>query len=478
MELESLYQYQLKKFIPWGMLIIAELVLAWLSVMFPYYAVFFLPVILLCFTVFFSPRFAYYLFILCIVNNLIMLQISFAFSAPLRLWRLQGINVDGIIIPGIITEFLIMLAFLSWVFSKMSKSEPAYPKTALDLPLLIFFAWAIISLFWAPDFIPGLIGIFMLIGCYLAFFLSVVIVRTKKIFNTVIWLLILVGVINALLAIHSLHNEAFYKELYRSENLSIFFTLRDTAKFRGTGLGLTLITSDLLNIVIMIAIGKFIVEKYFLKKCLIFFLILVIIFGQFTTLSKGGVISFIAGSFFFVAAYKPLRRGFFFVIPTIIIILKGILLILPFGWPWPERAEFFRERSSFFSRTLMWGSGFEDLIKSYGFGYGAGSFYPTHSIWLGVLFELGIIGLLIWLWLVFRLFFSFWSLLSNKSIGHYYRVMLIAFLAAIVSTLTFGLSSGCYYFEEKMWAIFGIGMALVNITRNSLSEKIPETAVV
>jgi hypothetical protein len=446
----------------WSILIIFEFFLAISILIYSYYAIVLFFFFLLVIAIFSLPELAYFLFLFNIVNHLFQLQINYAFSDPPRLWRMEGIPVDIVLVPGLIVDFLILLAGLSWFMSRLAKVRPPYPKTALDLPMLVFFLWLLLSLLWATDWAPALIQIIIMICSYLAFYLSVAVLRTKKLFHAAIWTLIAAGVVNAAIAIYSLRGEALFEMLHIQENLRVYFTMMTAARQRGSGLTYTLFTADFLNIVIMLGIGLAIVIKEIKIKIFLALLLLGITYGSITTLSKAGLFSLGGGLLFFILSYKSARKRWFIIMPAGFIIIAALLQTLPLNYPWPERAELFRERLSFFARSLIWENGLEDLIASYGMGYGVGSFYFSHNLCLDVLFNFGIIGLAIWLWLLYRLYYCLKSSIIKNPVDRDYKVMLIAVSAGFVSLFIFGLSNG-FYFEEKNWALFGISMALVNL---------------
>lgn len=67
---------------------------------------------------------------------------------------------------------------------------------------------------------------------------------------------------------------------------------------------------------------------------------------------------------------------------------------------------------SFDFGSLLWGRGLENFRD-----YFSGTFNPPHSMWLQSLYELGIIGLGIQLYIVYKIFQAFLKLLNNRSIS-------------------------------------------------------------
>lgn len=458
--LARLHLTQSKTFF-WPLLVLVQLILACLTILLPYYAV---PLFLLAIAMlamFFYPEFAYYLYVLFISCHLVILQIVNAHSLPARLQYIAGVPIDTVGLPVFAAELLVIVAVILWIFSRMANTRPAYPKTPLDLSMVAFFMWVAFSLFWSVDLNMGFLKLFVLFCCYLGFFLSVAIIRTKKILNTVIWIFIFMGVVNSAVAAYSLRGNPVLKDIYSSGNISLVFSFIHMARQRGMGLSYSQSTAYFLNISIILAIGMFFITKDIKKRLILVLSILFMVYGHLTTSSKAGILGLLSGIIFLVISYKPLRRYWVIALIAIVVILKILSVLVYFSWPWPDRIELMVGRKSLFPREIIWGTGFENLIKSYGFGYGSSSFYPAHSIFFSILFETGIIGFFIWIWLLIRLFNTVrYSL--NKFLSPYYQMMIFIFSAGMISILTFGMFDILYY-EEGMWTFMGIGMAIVNM---------------
>jgi hypothetical protein len=469
MDAYTLHRPVFSKLILWIILVLVELFLAWTNVLFPYYVVPISLALLLLGTLFIFPELAYFLFILSFGNHLLHLQINFAHSAP-RLERLAEIPVDIVVLRTPATAFLALLTLLTWILARMAKTSAPYPKTPLDLPLSLFFIWFLISLIWTPDWIPAAIVILMLFCCYIGFYLSLTIIRTKRILEITIGLFIVLGLINSAVVAYSLHGEPVWSEIYRSENISFYFNFIHMARQRGMGLLFSPMTAYFLNIPIMLSLAMLFEKKGFTKRLILGLIIVFFLYALLATLPKGGLLGLFTGSLFMALAYKPVRRHFIIFFSILLVILMGLSFLVYFTWPWPERGGLFMGRESAGVRALIWQNGFEDLLKSYGFGYGCGAFYPAHSIFFQVLFELGLPGFFLFMWILFRLFCAVRSSLSMKSLDPYYGRMILGFSAAMISLLTIGLTDG-YYFEDNLWILLGVGMAILNLANRSSPVK-------
>jgi O-antigen ligase len=242
------------------------------------------------------------------------------------------------------------------------------------------------------------------------------------------------------------------------------------ARERGMGFMYSPMSAYFLNITIVLSIAMLLVTKSLKKKVVIALIIFFMVYAHLAAVSKGGLVGLLAALSFIVLTHKIFRKYFFisvFIIAATFIIASVFVYL---SWPWPEAAELFHGRKSLFPRMLIWETGFEEFVRTYGFGFGGGSFFPAHSIYLQVLFELGIPGLFIWLWLLLKLF-NILKTSLKKFTDPYYRIMTICFSAGMISILTVGLVDS-YYFEEIMWAFLGIGMAIINLSNRSSPEVI------
>src|SRR3989338_3364022 len=466
MEARGIPRTNSSRWISWILILMTQCLLAYAVILYPSYALVLFIVSLFVLSLFFYPELSYFLFLLSSMCHLFQFQVSSAHSVPPRMWRIDIVPMDIVALRALLPNVLVVIASLVWGFARMAKARPPYQKTALDLPALFLFLWFVMTLFWTQDLSTGLVVLFSIICCYLGFVLSVTVIRTKKILHIAVWLLICVGLMNAAVAAYSLHGDPVWKEFYRSENVSLYFSFIHMARTRGMGFIYSPMTAYLLNVAILLAVTIFLVTTSLKKRWILALMIFFMAYGHMTTISKGGTLGLLVGLFFMAAACRPLRKHLLFSSAMIITILM-ISMILVYGtWPWPEKAQLLHGRQSMAQRYLIWGAGFEEFLGTYGFGFGGGAFFPAHSIYLQILYELGIPGLMFWLWLLFKLFCSVRDVLLKKWVEPYYRTMILGFSAAMISVLTVSLADS-YYSEETMWTLLGIGMAIVNLANSS-----------
>lgn len=445
----------------WAFIILAQVLMMFTGLLFSYYSILIFVILLVLFLMFIYPEFSYYLFVATFYFHLFSAVLIFAYTDSPPIFRLTLVPFDDATVAYIASEMFIILTLVSWLFARMTKNRPAYAGTSLDLPLFFFYIWLILSLYWTANIGSGLLKIYSLGCAMISFYLSAAIIRSKRILNNVLWILVFVGMVNAGVVAYSLHGEPYNRVLFRYENLQIHLSFIQMARERGVGFNYSQATAMLLSFLIMIALGLLIAVKSKAQKIILALGILFMAYANLATLSKAGLLGLIAGLFFSIFAHKVLRNNLFKAIIVAAVIIILVYVLVYFSWPWPEKANFFRGRASHSVRLRMWEVGFEDLFSTYGFGWGCGRFYIAHSLPFSFLFDLGIVGMFIWIWIVVVLFCQIEKCI-RKCTDDYYKPVIIGYSASLISIMVYGLVDNIY-FDENLWAFLGIGMAITNL---------------
>ena len=445
----------------WAFVILAQVLMMLIGLLFSYYSILIFAILLVLFLMFIYPEFSYYLFVATFYFHLFTAVFIFAHTDSPPMFRATMVPFDDVTLAYIASEVIIILTLVSWLFARMTKNRPAYPGTSLDLPLCFFYIWLILSLYWTANLGSGLMKIYSLGCAMISFYLSVAIIRSKRILNNVLWILVFVGLVNAGVVAYSLHGEPYSRELFRCENLQINLSFIGMARERGMGFNYSQTTAMLLSFLIMIALGLLIAVKSKAQKVILALGILFMVYANLATLSKAGLYGLLAGLFFSIFAHKVLRNNFFKAIVVIAVVIILAYVLVYFSWPWPEKADFFRGRTSHAVRLRMWEVGFEGLFSTYGFGWGCGRFYIAHNLLFSFLFDLGIVGMFISIWIVVVIFRQIGKCIK-KCTDDYYKSVLIGYCASIISIMVYGLVDDVY-FDENLWAFLGIGMAITNL---------------
>lgn len=454
-------------FTPWVFIVVTELFLGCTATMIPSYAIPLFVIALILLAIFFYPELSYILLVLSLATHVLLILIPWPHSVPCLVRH--EVLPDDLLIFTTLPNLTAIIAISCWLFARMANTRPPCPGTSLDLAMWLFFVWAFCSMLWTPDLSTGFLKIFLLSCCYFGYYLSIAIIRSTRILNTVIWLLILIGVTNAAIAVYSLHGEPIYKEIYHVEDITLYVVFTWMAKERGMGLSHPSFTAYFLNISIFLSIGMFLVTTDLKKRFILALIGLFMVYGHLTTLSKGGLLGLLAGLLFLILTHGPLRKHLF---TSLSVIAITLVILFPLVYlSWPDTGELLRGRASLSPRWHIWEAGFEDLVKSYGFGYGCGMFYFAHNILFSVLFELGIPGLLIFLWILMKVFLTIRSS-RKKMLSPYYEKMILALSAGMVSIMASGMFD-FFYWDGIMWTFLGISMAVINLANEGAVGQIP-----
>ena len=463
----------------WIPALVFEMFLGCAAIMMPQYII---PIFIgTCVIIFLTllPEFSYILAILTLSNQLYGVSTATSEHLPFNLKFFEGAHSNIKALPFLVTDVFMLITFISWILAKWAKIRGPYLHTPIDTPAKFFFLWIALSSLWATSLRETLIESIPLLGAFFGLYLSVNIIRTKKMFQLTIGAFIFIGVVNAIVAIVSLYCREHSYLITKYNSFALAFNWNTIAGARGYGLCFPQCTAHFLNLSIVLSLGLLLQAKGIKKIIFLLFIILILVTGHLTTISKGGFIGLIAGLIFFFINYKPLKgylmTSFVLTIITIIVLFPlarfnevgkiltlGVARNIQSGSPTTA------------TRLFVWKQTFPDVWdKTFGQGYGIGQMVPAHNIFFSVFFELGIVGFLIWLWLLIKFFYRIRTV-TEMPIDSYYRTMLISLAAGIVAILSFGLVD-LVYFDEITWTFFGIGMALINLANRSVNLHVQKT---
>lgn len=392
------------------------------------------------------------------------------------------------------SEVFLAIMLLLWFVSRSINAVAPYSRTACDLPLLLFFGLALLSLVWSHDFNRGTEQIMRLFfGSIGSFVLSSSIINTHRSINKIIWLIIILGIMNSIICFFSLYSYPDYTNfiLYKTKEFKIDFTFNDCLLVgkRGHGFGHPLATAVWLNIAFILFFGSLITTKGN-RKILIGLIMFIMLMALLTTLSKGPVLGLIGGMVFLISFIKPLKRFFFLSIIVLIItifmsfIFANIVELKKISGVTAHQMTFSDDMSSTSSRTRWWSTSIRKSLESYGFGVGIGGIkkylQPSgtphpHNVYVTTFGELGFIGLglLLLIYVVaFKVYLE--ALVHCKS--EYYRRILLTYMGGFVMILI-TIATDFTYIHDIIWWYIGFGFALAKFAKEAppgyMEENIP-----
>jgi O-antigen ligase len=234
--------------------------------------------------------------------------------------------------------------------------------------------------------------------------------------------------------------------------------------------------SFVLNFIIFILLSFLFTNDNRRKKIMYFCLLFFMFVATILTGSKGGFISLVVGLMFALSLNPALRarRVSWFVFIIILFVCAISFNYFVFGEG--RIVGFFIDRGaykinviSYTSRMDIWERGFNEFYETYGIGLGAGTsalvaktLPHMHSYYFSALFDAGLIGLIIYMGIIARIFLELIRkiLLCNDI---FLKNTLCNMFAALVTASFNGLTSSEYN-ATLYWIIIGLVVAITTHT--------------
>ncbi len=383
-------------------------------------------------------------------------------------------------------EAFIGVVFLLWCLSRAVNLTSPYPKTPCDVPIIFFVGLSLLTFFWSEDPIPWTYQLIKLLCGLGAFFLTIVCVNNHRVLNTVIWFLIVMGVLNSIACFVSIYTYPHYTytNIIDADNLSLITIFNDKAVVgkRGHAFAHPLTTAYWLNFALILSFGKLLTLRGY-KKLIMGMIMFLMLTAHMTTLSKTPLAALIAGIIFFFYASKPIRKVFF-ISATVFLIVVVVSFILANITDLENSTRYtynqmsgYNEYSSTSSRMNWWKASIEKSIEFYGFGVGLGGIPkhlrpPTtphsHNVYVNTFGDLGFIGLGLLL-LIYALACKTYVTAYRQCKSEYYRHILLSYISGFVIMLLFILTDYDYT-ATILWWYMGLGFAIAKLATEAPPE--------
>lgn len=306
------------------------------------------------------------------------------------------------IVPfAIIPILLVYISLLPKMVPNLKYTDK-YEKTIMLL-LLFLFWWAMISFFWTRDACHGINVLLTFLASILVVQIILFLIEDKSVLYKMLNLMSILGVVlGILLVVSKSYPESKQVEIFSHVTFSISLL---TDHDRPGGFAPPDLAAAVMNIFVFINIALMFRANR-LKKVVLGIMTLFLVYCNFLTSSKAG-----AGSLFFglvvLLFTMPLFRkylirlsvalSFFMLLMGTLggkILLKRIKLAM----------ESNTAQAGLSERLEWWKTGFDRLLDTGGTGLGVGGFLKyidpvpgAHSVYFSLLFDLGVIGLSIFI---------------------------------------------------------------------------------
>lgn len=380
-----------------------------------------------------------------------------------------SLNVLIFILPfrhtASIRSFCILLPVLLWIVKMVLQRKLLFSRTSLDLPIAAFFLWGLISLLTATDLRYSINEIRGEMATYfLLFYLVINNLRDEEKIKGLIKTLTL-GVFTM----------SFYGiiEFLQRENRSLTEMVKINSLTIDLGAYLVLTVPVIL---ILHGLSNSIKEKVFIS-----IVVLVAIFALYLSHNRAAWVAFIA-QVILITGIKKKWKTLLAVMSMIIILMVVAILspvrdVLIHEVPVPSPTGEMVYRETALSRIVIWKEGIGKIRENplTGIGYGKESFkkafpdnpvmledkglWHTHNIFMEIALEIGIPGLIIFIWLLYSLTKT---IIKGMKTTGFRKVLMTSLLIVLIGFLIRNQFDYIYIDDTALmfWLLMGMGMAM------------------
>jgi len=421
------------------------------------------------------PKTGAYIFASVVVLAAFIIVPWFGYLVSLALLPCNSLIFTYQIWPSLSVEFqaffiTTLLTIPGWLIHETMKNrnrQPGYQPNAVNTLSAFFMLWSVIAILWSLNLQWGLAILLELFAGMVILFITQSLVTTKK--KVVRQLMFLMGVaviLCFLTYISKWYYGAVSIDLIDGLKLLTVFFNEDgrPAGFNGVNHAATIF-----DLFIFFGISLAILSKG-ITRILTVIVISMLLTCVVITGSKGAFGSLIIALFFLNAVLPNIKgkRFFFFLVICTGIVAAYILgTVVLTGKIGSSRVAAVGTTFSVSTRFEWWAQGFAQLFNSYGVGLGTGGLsaviapYFAHNLFLSVVFDLGIVGTVIFVLLMLCLGAAFYNTLKicrDPELEGVLYCMIAAFIMLFIN----GLVQGDYY-NRILWLMIGFDITVMKI---------------
>lgn len=392
----------------------------------------------------------------------------------------KSLAIAGEVNNILLMDIFILIAILTILLGRITRTVKPFKTTTVDLPLLSLYTWALLSLVWARNDSASISIIIKFLFCIVLFYIPLFLLKDNRTLIYSLWVFLFSGVVAGIGALSTLFVEAEVFSLFQYKiftgkdlilRLHIFYM--ENLGARVAGLADPNRMANLLSTAVFISFGLFLITKKKWLKYIIFIALLFILIVDLHTMSKAGLGSLLIAFavFIFASPYFKGKRIKTLVLgcAIVFVILSSILFIQEGGFGRFGRNPLeTRSQSSLANRFEWWSADFKRLYESYGIGTGIGGMSDfewayAQSSYFSLLAELGFIGFLIFLWLIYTFSINIYSLICRIRNNLYYFTITLSFVCALLTFVIHSLVDFSYIMRFP-WFIAGFILAIIRLS--------------
>lgn len=377
-------------------------------------------------------------------------------------------------LPDIINLIFMIILVGVYLFNVIFKNTKPIAKHSMMIPIILYIILITISTITSSD----ITGSFRDLAIHLTsigfIFVLINSIKDKKDFNIILVLLVISATLVAMYGLYQFTTgNVEMEKKWVDEATNPDLQVRIYSVFGNPN-----IFAEYLIMIIPISVGLFWFSKTIQKKAVFLITTLILVLALVLTMSRGGWVGFAFGIFLFILLIEkrllllaiPLGVGSLFLLPQSI--LNRVMSIINLS------------DSSNDYRIRLWSITLQVIRDNWLVGVGFGHLpfkaafetyirtmptYHAHNTFLETTAEMGIVGLIVFLSLLFVIF-KYGVKILVKGKDKYIRVMSTGILAGLASVLVHGLIENILYMPPiitTFWILIGLILTLVCITDNS-----------
>jgi O-antigen ligase len=367
-------------------------------------------------------------------------------------------------------QIFFLITFVAWVIHAISYKKPLVKKTPLDVPIILFFFYCLISIIWCQDFKLTTVEVMKITYNLILFFMFVAMIDDWKWFKRIIGTWLVAAIIDILLV-----------WIFQPQSIKAEINLADS-RLQGMFCEDPSIFAMYLNMTIFIALAMVYIVSSQSKKLLCIAvmplaLFTMLLMGDNSSLLSFGLSVIILG--FLLSGFRKYPIYLLLLLITLIVVPILFNLSIP-GFVRIGTTE--TGISALSARFLVWKVSLDIFLDTYMMGGGPAAFsaavkhnqYFTlnltspHSIYMQILCEYGLIGIGLLVFFLLRVYKMFVRTIEVAKID--YRPMIKVLLVVLI----------CFGFEALtlaqslalpiIWSFLGIFVAATKLTTNSTKQ--------
>jgi len=367
----------------------------------------------------------------------------------------------------------ILIAFIALLLNNATRNIPPSRQDAtrgrIEAPLILFLFWTLITFFWTWDIYHGLNVYILLVTGVIAMYIFQQTIHSKEDLKHIFEYMVFVGFLLAIVMFISRWHSGIVFDLPISNKMALEFTLATVDKRVG-GFAPPQTAANTLAMILFVILLLFL-NAGWRGRAILFLVGTFLISNILLSGSKGAVGAFVIGLCITILASPKLRKRaaawlFSLAVLIALIYLFNMFILSEERLTASEKVS----ETSLTTRVEYWKSGFKLLSHSGWFGAGVGGFAKiidpvpgAHSFYFSTLFDLGAIGLLL-----FVVFIGGRALKLIRSLkvcrDDFLKQSIYCMFGALATFFIHGLVETEYHFLH-FWMFIGIAERITTISK-------------